>query len=265
MNEQEKRKALEAYCEHYCLDITEADRFPESRVAWLAAWEARGRASGQQVGEELAAIGKLIATQDNRATDQPLFIVQQKRRVYGIDPDYGGEVVWLHCDGFEADEKEFVQLEAAHDNGDDDPENWTRISFHDYWEFVTACFTEQGCKDYIARDGHNLNEPRIYAAGSYRNSEFRAIRNWLLSLAAGAPAEGRWISVNEGLPELTSFMPEGSPHVLAAHKRIIVATKEGRVFETIRTSLGFANLNSRTDEVTHWMPLPEAPTPPGGT
>jgi hypothetical protein len=53
-----------------------------------------------------------------------------------------------------------------------------------HWDFVTACFTEQGCKDYLARDGHNLKEPRIYAAGSYRNSEWQAVRNYLAALAA---------------------------------------------------------------------------------
>jgi len=30
--------------------------------------------------------------------------------------------------------------------------------------------------------GHNLNEPRIYATGSYRNNEFRAVRNFLVEL-----------------------------------------------------------------------------------
>ena len=48
--------------------------------------------------------------------------------------------------------------------------------------FVTACFTEQGCKDFLARDGHNHRRPFIYAFGSYRNGEYQAVRNILKSL-----------------------------------------------------------------------------------
>lgn len=88
-----------------------------------------------------------LREQDNRATDQPMFIVQQKRRSWGVE---GGT---------------------------------SRQPFYrDEWVFVTACFTEQGCKDYIARDGHNLIEPRIYAEGSYRNLEFQELRKMLLAL-----------------------------------------------------------------------------------
>lgn len=51
----------------------------------------------------------------------------------------------------------------------------------DQWEFVTVCFTEQACEDYIASNGHNLNEPRIYAASAYGNREMIAIREMLKS------------------------------------------------------------------------------------
>lgn len=64
-----------------------------------------------------------------------------------------------------------------------------RLAVFDVWEFVTACFTEKGCKDYLAVNGHNLTEPRIYAAGSYRNEEFRTVREYLLGLAARSATE----------------------------------------------------------------------------
>lgn len=142
----------------------------------------------QGIPSELFTIGNLIATQDNRCTDQPMFLVQQKRRVYGFDPEYGENVVWLHADGdyTEADDEEHKKFQADYEENLTEPEGWVRTSYKDEWEFVTACFTEQGCKDHITSNGHNLKEPRIYADGSYRNFEFREIRNWLLSIAAQA-------------------------------------------------------------------------------
>jgi len=49
-------------------------------------------------------------------------------------------------------------------------------------EEYAACFTEQGCRDYLARDGHNLRLPFIYAFGSFRNSEYQFVRKWLAGI-----------------------------------------------------------------------------------
>lgn len=46
-------------------------------------------------------------------------------------------------------------------------------------EFVTVCFTYQGCKDYLAVNGHNLNQPFIYVHSLFRNSEMLSIREFL--------------------------------------------------------------------------------------
>lgn len=74
------------------------------------------------------------------------------------------------------------------------------------------------------------------------------------------PVSEQWISVDERLPEFTEFNPKSYGPILVNENRVLAATAEGRVFETICTSLGFSNLNSRTDRVTHWMPLPSHPT-----
>lgn len=142
--------------------------------------------------DRLRQIGELISTQDNRYTDQPMFIVQQRRRVYGFDTDYCENVIWLcsEDDYSEASAEEAAKLEAEYQESGRVKSGWQRTGYTDQWEFVTACFTEQGCKDYLQRDGHNLKEPRIYAEGSYRNEEFRAVRNALIALARRAQPEG---------------------------------------------------------------------------
>lgn len=131
---------------------------------------------------KIAAIIERLHTQDNRITTNPLFAVQQRCRIYGLNADYRDGVVWMDDEGIE-----FAECDSV--------ENGCReVGYRDTWEFVTGCFTEQGCKDYIAANGHNLREPRIYAYGSYRNAEFIALREWLMSLrpvgvALPAPTE----------------------------------------------------------------------------
>lgn len=137
----------------------------------------------QHTTESLHRIGELIRTQDNRATSDPLFIVQQKKRIYGLDSDRCEEYEWIDEYDHEhvADDIERAGCDALERDGKR-PEGWQKVYYVDQWEFVTACFTEQGCKDYIAANGHNLNEPRIYAASMYRNREMIAIRETLKSM-----------------------------------------------------------------------------------
>jgi hypothetical protein len=43
--------------------------------------------------QELEVIAHELKTQDNRITACPIFAVQEKKRIYGMDPDYSDEVV----------------------------------------------------------------------------------------------------------------------------------------------------------------------------
>lgn len=131
----------------------------------------------------LSHIGELIRTQNNRITEAPMFIVQERKRDYGFDLDYCDEYVWVdaEADYAEATEEESAELDQQ-DRVGEAPDNWLKAGFRDRWEFVTACFTEQGCKDFIAADGHNHGELRIYADGSYRNAEYRLVRDFLASV-----------------------------------------------------------------------------------
>jgi hypothetical protein len=128
-------------------------------------------------------IAEQIRTQDNRMTHNPIFIVQEKRRIYGFDPAYtnGDDIVWIDSanDCAEADSEERERLEAEWGDTGEEPDGWTRTACQDRWEFVTACFTEEGCKDYLRQNGHNLGETRIYVASGYRNDEWEAVREHL--------------------------------------------------------------------------------------
>lgn len=127
-------------------------------------------------------IGERLRTQDNRITALPIFAVQQRLRIYGMEDEYSEHVVWLDCcnDYREATPEEHEKFEALHNDGEE-VEDWQRTGYRDVWEFVTCCLTEQGCKDYIKVNGHNLKEPRIYAYSGYRNAEWEKLREYFLS------------------------------------------------------------------------------------
>ncbi|VVO63866.1 hypothetical protein PS870_00927 [Pseudomonas fluorescens] len=138
----------------------------------------------------LSYIGQLIHSQDNRCTDQPLFAVMEKRSLPTLDTHDHDRIDWVETESGDyclADEVKARRLEALHRGGRDTP-GWERYAMKDIDVFVTACFTEQGCKDFLLRDGHNHRSPFIYAFGSYRNGEYQAVRNWLKSLPDAATA-----------------------------------------------------------------------------
>jgi len=146
----------------------------------------QGMSNGPKIGQTadgLTEISKLLHTQDNRITDQPIFVVQRKVRDWGFKNGYAENFAWLDSSNeyCEADKKQARILDRAYERGKDTGA-WQKVGYRDRWEFVTACFTEQGCKDYIRLNGHNLGETRIYADSSYRNNEFRLVRNFLLGL-----------------------------------------------------------------------------------
>jgi len=168
----------------------------EAEAEAIAAWNRRAaveQAAGA-VPEGLIALGKTIAAQDNRATDAPIFIVQQKRSYVTEEGYNDSRYEWRETESGDysgPDDEELVQLDKFYANEGHEPKGWKRYAIMDVWEFVTACFTEQGCKDYIAINGHNLKEPRIYAEGSFRNEEFRSLRKMLIALAASPSPLGR--------------------------------------------------------------------------
>ena len=65
---------------------------------------------------------------------------------------------------------------SCRDTGD-----WVKIALKEIDQFETACFTEQGCKDYLEANGHNLRKPFIYAHSLYRNREMLELRKMLMA------------------------------------------------------------------------------------
>lgn len=123
------------------------------------------------MNDQLKAIAARLRTQDNRITENPMFCVQQKKRD-PVPDGFSCDTVWV-LDGEEVDKEEGEANEDAKE-----------YCVRERWETVLVAFTEEGCKEYLRQNGHNLSEPRIYVESFNRCPEMIAIRDFLLSLPA---------------------------------------------------------------------------------
>ncbi|MCQ0724236.1 ead/Ea22-like family protein [Klebsiella pneumoniae] len=170
--------------------IAELEEAEQKLCAANITLDARAELAERQLAEmesrtvklpaELYTIGELIRTQDNRITDQPMFVVFQKREIIGSDEHSPSRICWVR-DGEEVNPLRALRLEILYQDGRD-TSNYDRYAMQEVDEFVTACFTEHGCKEYLRQNGHNLRLPYIYACGSFRNNEYQLVRSWLAGI-----------------------------------------------------------------------------------
>lgn len=133
--------------------------------------------------ETLEEISKKMEGQDNRATSHPIYIVQQRRRIYGLDTRWVDDQVWL-LDGEEVseDHPDLPKVKEQYAWNGTCPDAWDLTGYQDIWEFVQPFFSEKGAQEYIEANKHNLTDPRIYVDSAYRNKEWQAIREVFLRL-----------------------------------------------------------------------------------
>jgi hypothetical protein len=126
----------------------------------------------------LREIGERIRTQDNRCTADPIFQVRVRRRIYGMDPQWMHEPVWI-------DTEDGAREVEPPDDPDNPPEFVIQTGCIDVWEVKMVAFTEEGCKEHLRLNGHNyrhFQEVEIYADYLNRCPEMIAIRNALMAL-----------------------------------------------------------------------------------
>lgn len=130
----------------------------------------------------LAEMARELRTQNNAATVHPIYVVQSRHRIYGIDPTWGGDVVWLRQDEtIEADDDESRELSERQER-EGEVDGWDLVGYVDTWVSVQPFFTRSGAESYIARNGHRMTDARVYVESAYRNPEWQAIRELLLAL-----------------------------------------------------------------------------------
>ena len=131
--------------------------------------------------EFIGSLRQQLLTQDNRWTADPFFVVFSKREIV-VDSEYDHDrIVWWHKeDHVEACARAARWLDYREDTYRDTGD-WVKLAIKEIDIFETACFTEQGCKDYLAVNGHNLRKPFICAHSLYRNREMLELRKMLMA------------------------------------------------------------------------------------
>lgn len=150
--------------------------------------------------EALRELAHNLRTQDNRGTADPLFAVQQIREIWHVDPEEADRVEWVtedyegRPDADEAARLEAIEEKYEWERSEEEQElldSYHRAACKEVWETVTATLTEAGAEAYLANNGHNLQRPRIYALGGYRNRELHLLRRVLAGLGGSDPTEAR--------------------------------------------------------------------------
>lgn len=137
--------------------------------------------STHDVVQSWLSMRKKIRTQDNHITKDPIFFVQGRLRIYGMDLEFSEGQVWMNSeDEREADADEVAELESA--VAPPWSSKWSKVGFCDVWENLQPFFTEEGAQEYLqgAHTHHHHAEFRIYVDSAHRNSEWRTVRGLLL-------------------------------------------------------------------------------------
>lgn len=115
-----------------------------------------------------------MADQENRATQYPLYEVQDVREICGPDlnnPDRTYYVCNTDSELFFESEGELEEYLQDHDENSYEYErdDFSPMECEEYHYVVQTFLTEEAAELYIHNQSHNLVKPRIYVNSAYRN------------------------------------------------------------------------------------------------
>jgi len=147
---------------------------------------------------ELNEIGEEIKTQDNMATENPIFILFDQIR-YPAKDGYGDECVYVDqsSDAYEIENTKEALVEFYKDDSwfPETAEKLTKeelfeeikkhrdIELFDVYlrkEFKQAFFTKKSAEQYLKSNRHHFKNPLIWCDTLWRNYEMQSVRNALI-------------------------------------------------------------------------------------
>jgi len=155
------------------------------RMQPLARQIAEKKELYMSVCEQMRRIGREVNEQDNQCTAEPIFAVQEKRKIWGFDEEYSDGYCWVDLENEEADDGIADLLDEILKKGGD-TFDWTRLFYRTEWLFVTAFLTAKGAEDYIERLSPELIPRRVYVYSGYDNKELQAIRGFFERIGDGS-------------------------------------------------------------------------------
>jgi len=154
----------------------------------------------REAREELCArahdLARALRTQDNRATADPVYLVQRKVTDFGYALQWIERAAWFWPDGEVMPREDWDKVEKAYqhnretvtlDMGGGEKETFRldeleRTGYVERWETVQTFLTKAAAEKYIAANGHFHGEMRVWVDSAHRNPEMQFIRELFLAL-----------------------------------------------------------------------------------
>lgn len=144
--------------------------------------------------EFLSEIGKKMISQNNRMTQYPLFVVQEKYEFFvGSDGNWDG----YHRKGDHDSELFCDSCKKIRDDGGEVPDNCNGCESECFWHYeeidlfrleAGVFFTAEACEEHIRLNNYHYNQPRSYAISAWRNEEMQSVMQYLCTLAGDIPS-----------------------------------------------------------------------------
>lgn len=131
----------------------------------------------------LKQIKSELKTQNNCYTADPIFLVQEQERIYGMDPEYAEEYIWYDVENCEeASDEEVAELDRLDDELERIPSRWIKSYYFDKWMTVQSFFTKKAAQEYVdTRYYRHTGKLRVYVDSLYNNPEMKAVRDFILN------------------------------------------------------------------------------------
>lgn len=126
-----------------------------------------------------------LKNNDNRATARPYLLLLRNKRKIIVDGDFSGEKRWVENtsgDFHTADTKEELIKKIKSWHEDDEEfriKDYSITSFYEdiFEETINVFLTDQGYKDHLKVNGHNLEDHDTYGIHAWRNKEMASLVN----------------------------------------------------------------------------------------
>lgn len=158
-------------------------------------------------------VTELVDSHENHncSTRDPIWMVQEKKKVFGLDSDYSDEYKWIDDDCEYSSALDLFNSQSAHvkheingfaledqnelfeDLSDEDQEevldlvaanlnyNWSKVYYKEEWVSIQAFLTRHDADRFIIRQGHNYGELRVYVESLWRSPQLNAIVQAILA------------------------------------------------------------------------------------
>ncbi len=142
--------------------------------------------SSSPASEWLTSLANRMRSQDSDYTVNPLFVVYNERKIYGMDPEFCHDYDWIGEDSGDytvADARKVKALERYEKTFGQEPSRWTKRYYILVDEFATCAFTREAAEYFIARKARYYERLYIDIDSMCRMPEMVAIEQHLLSFA----------------------------------------------------------------------------------